>query len=134
MLATEIVTFPESKFIFDDITKPFILPYDGRKLTLEGYGEVNFSGKIVVARGSIRTFKDGVYHSYNDEPAIIFPRPLRVWYDNGIKHRVYGPAEIGYTYMWFLNGKRLGFHEYMKKVTEYISEEEKLLILMNYGK
>jgi hypothetical protein len=40
------------------------------------------------------THIDGLPHSINDNPAIVWNGGARDWYDNGVMHRVTGPARV----------------------------------------
>lgn len=95
---------------------------------------INFSGKVITVSKTIKTYKEGKFHSYNDEPAIVFHTGSRIWYLNGVKTRIGGPAEI-YSdgrIRWYLDDDLLSYNSYIERISNYITEEEKLLILMKY--
>ena len=54
--------------------------------------------------------KNGIYHSYNDLPAIVCPNGSKLWYKHGLKHRNNDlPAVIWAdgTKEYWVNGKRI---------------------------
>lgn len=76
---------------------------------LEGDKYFIKNGEIVrveLTTGTIKTYKDGDLHSYNDEPAVQSQRHRR-WHKNGVLHRENDlPAIQDDCFKsWFLNGK-----------------------------
>lgn len=129
MLITKVEYFPESK-IQEDLEDLVGLSYrelysaTARKL-------IDFSGRVVTKAGSIKTYKNGKLHSYNDDPAIIFSTGSKMWYLEGKKTRIGGPAE---TYsdgriMWWLDDVLLRFPLYMSRM----DEETQVKILLTYS-
>jgi hypothetical protein len=50
------------------------------------------------------TYKNGVLHSFNDEPAVVNGRDDKVWYKDGVLHREGDlPAVIHGNYKGFYN-------------------------------
>lgn len=74
----------------------------------EGIDLRRVSGSVIFRHEDSRgyTYKNGVLHSYNDEPAIINEQ-CKVWYKNGERHRDGDqPAFInGQSKAWFKNGE-----------------------------
>ena len=69
-------------------------------------------------KGNRWHFKDGEFHSINNEPAIIQTDGSSFWYKNGVLHRVDGPACIyptGVQEFW-LEGIHYSKKEYKKKM------------------
>jgi hypothetical protein len=54
------------------------------------------------------TYKNGVLHSFNDEPAVVNGKDDKVWYKDGVLHREGDlPAVSNEIYKaWWLNGRR----------------------------
>ena len=58
--------------------------------------------------GNIRTTLDGEYHSFNDQPAIIYYDGEKRWFKNGQLHRDNDLPAIEYengSKEWWINGK-----------------------------
>lgn len=54
------------------------------------------------------TYANGLFHSFDDMPAVISTGNVQHWYANGKRHRINGPAVIYSTgfQSWWLNGLR----------------------------
>jgi len=63
------------------------------------------------------SYKDGklIYHSFDDEPAMIYDNGTKYWYKDGLLHRdnnlpaiIYSDGDCGYykneNRYWFING------------------------------
>ena len=74
-----------SRFLVDDIHDTSRLI---RKLAKKNIVKDIINGK---------TYKNGLLHSFNDEPAIVYADRSE-WYSNGKLHRVGKPA------IWYVNG------------------------------
>lgn len=57
-------------------------------------GVDKWSDALDVNRALIQWRRKGLLHSYNDEPAVVFPDNTKMWFTNGILHRLTGPAVI----------------------------------------
>ncbi len=126
MLITKVEYFPESKIQEDlvGLSSRELFSSTTRKL-------IDFSGRVVTKSGSIKTYKNGKLHSDNDDPAIIFSTGSKVWYLEGKKTRIGGPAE---TYSdgrirWWLDDVVLSFPLYMSRM----DEETQVKILLTYS-
>jgi hypothetical protein len=67
-------------------------------------------------------------------PAVEFSNGTKLWYKHGKSHRVDGPAvvfEEGTIY-WYLDGNAYYFDDWLEANT-YISEEEKVMLKLQYG-
>lgn len=79
---------------------------DGKRITTE---EDAFDDKV---EKRWLTFKDGLLHSFNDEPAQWYyggtNRGVKEWYSNGVIHREHGPAIVDDSGVqeWYRNGFR----------------------------
>lgn len=64
--------------------------------------------KHQMTNGNIITMENGVYHSTNDNPAIIKPNGDSFWYYKGDLHRENGPAilKANGNYVWYKHGIR----------------------------
>jgi hypothetical protein len=71
--------------------------------------------------GDKYTFKNNKLHSYNDNPAGERIDGHKIWFRNGIRHRLYGPA-VEWSYGsdgWYLFGRKYSedaYNEIMKNV------------------
>lgn len=90
----------------------------------------NFTGKIFSPRKNL-TLRNGVLHSFNDQPAYESSSSL-YWLNDGIIHRKGGPAKIingeNQFYSW---GYKIDFNEYLKSM--HFTNEEKLELVLKYG-
>lgn len=101
----------------------------------------DFTGKIIVKCPSSSviyyTLKDGVLHSYNDEPAVLYNDDEKLWYDNGVLSRLTGPAnswcdDNGNQFVdFFVNGEAKPIGEFLRMCD--MTDEEKLELVMLYG-
>jgi hypothetical protein len=75
----------------------------------------------------------GKFHRV-DGPAIEYADGFKSWWLNGRHHRVDGPAieYAGGNSSWYLNGRRYSFDEWID-INTYISEEEKVMLKLQYG-
>lgn len=101
----------------------------------------NFTGKVSILNSNYyATFCDGVFHSFNDNPAlymgdvfIINRAPTKMWMRNGDLHREYGPAIINdSTVCFYLEGVEMPFCQFIQSVVS-LSDEEKLELVLKYG-
>lgn len=85
--------------------------------------------RVVIDGVSCTLDNNGKYHSFNDEPAKIYPNGDKVWWEHGLIHRENGPAVIlkdlkddsnfftsllhGKEQYW-LKGRRLSYEEFRK--------------------
>lgn len=85
------------------------------------------------------TIKDGLLHSFNDDPAEIEDHPTEIewsWFTNGVIDRRTGPANI-YTrggeeyYTFYVNGVAYRLADFIYKVD--ISDEQKIELVLTYG-
>lgn len=60
-----------------------------------------------VIDGTTQTFYKGQRHSFQDKPGFD-SKDVKIWYDNGIKHRIKGPAVI------YRNGNKFYYYEGIK--------------------
>ena len=126
MLITKVEYFPESKIQEDlvGLSSRELFSSTTRKL-------IDFSGRVVTKSGAIKTYKNGKLHSYHDDPAVIFSTGSKMWYLEGKKTRIGGPAE---TYSdgrirWWLDDVLLSFPIYMSRM----DEETQVKILLTYS-
>ena len=101
--------YPESMFA---VIAAFLQPYEGDEVRLAA-GSVGFRSQDAIGR----TYRNGLLHSYDDNPAAISDVLLtQFWYKNGKRHREGGlPAVVfmgrdlfcpgGYN-EWWVNGVR----------------------------
>ncbi len=52
----------------------------GNKSKVDGKYYTNVNGEKI-------SYKDGEAHSYNDQPAVIWPDGKQAWMNNGLQHR-----------------------------------------------
>ena len=73
-----------------------------------------------------------VHHSFNDEPAVIWPDGTKSWYNNGKRHRETGAAIIWSdgTKSYFLNGVKYPFHEWLQLTP--LSNEQKIELALEH--
>ena len=93
--------YPESMFA---VIAAFLQPYEGDEVRLAA-GSVGFRSQDAIGR----TYRNGLLHSYDDNPAAISDVLLtQFWYKNGKRHREGDlPAVYSRTNSeWYENGKR----------------------------
>jgi hypothetical protein len=77
---------------------------------LEKEGDIlrKHCGKVMIKEiRNGQTYGNGVLHSFNDIPALIWNNGTQVWYKNGKRHRDNDlPAVMGNGYEWYKNGER----------------------------
>jgi hypothetical protein len=80
--------------------------------------------------GYVITDRDGFYHSYNDEPAVVYNDGSKYWYKSGSIHRETDAAVIRHDGLkqYWLDGKQYYFETWIKLTP--ISEEDKLALLL----
>jgi len=125
---------------FETITVDFdlFINQEGGKYRILGFGKnydgfsnfENFNGKIISPVVKL-TLRNGVLHSFNDQPAYESSSSL-YWLNDGIIHRKGGPAKIingeNQFYSW---GYKIDFNEYLKSM--HFTNEEKLELVLKYG-
>jgi hypothetical protein len=69
-----------------------------------------------------------------DGPAVDRADGYKEWHLNGKKHRIDGPAIewVNGRKSWFLHNAHYSFDKWLE-LTDYISEEEKVMIKLTYG-
>ena len=89
---------------------------------------------IDALRGSIETTVDGIIVYRNAEglrhriggPAIIYPNGTRYWVQNGVLHRLDGPAVenvVRGVRIWYIYGKALSEKEFLQHVATVMNDE-----------
>ena len=65
--------------------------------------------------------KEGDYHSYNDEPSIVFDSKKGRWHRHGLRHRLTGPAVMWNegTAEYYIEGIICREGEFEAKVRQY---------------
>lgn len=76
---------------------------------------------------------DGRYHRVGG-PALMCDTGISEWYLYGKLHRTDGPAVIWHdkNVEWWLEGQEYNFHMWLR-INKSISDEEKFMIVLNYG-
>ena len=70
------------------------------------------------------TYKDQLYHSYNDMPAH-YKDGFKYWYNEGELHRTAGPAVEAAGYKaWYVNGIFITSEGYPNRVVRPNNEDE----------
>lgn len=58
-------------------------------------------------------FKNGAFHSYNDDPALIYKSGTKEWYYEGIRHRPNGLPAIDWSNgakCWYEHGRNIAHY------------------------
>jgi hypothetical protein len=74
----------------------------------------------------VTTDSDGLYHSFNDEPAVIWHNGIKEWYKHGKRHRTTGAAYIqpdNFSEFW-IEGRRCSLKDFLK--SPHVQEEIKV--------
>lgn len=79
-------------------------------------------------------YKHGIQHRDESCGPAIIRLDESLWMNNGKIHRAYGPAIIGKggDYSWVLHDRIMSFDEWITKTK--ISDEDKVMVKMQYGK
>ena len=84
-------------------------------------------------------FRHGRRHR-EDGPAIHYSaHNAEQWWQNGSLHREDGPAIIqhpitaGNTFQWFLHNERFNMNEWLEKIGDKLTDEEKVKVKLQYG-
>lgn len=102
--------------------------YEGEVLTLTH--RKGFPARIWKG-GTKEWFEAGRFHREGG-PAVEWDNGNREWFLNGFHHREDGPAIINkFGYLWFLNGRRLSFDDWLSCCWENLSEERKEELIFN---
>ena len=76
--------------------------------------------------GSVRHYdRDDRYHRTNG-PAVIYPSGTRYWFQNGVLHRLDGPAVenvVRGVRIWYIYGKALSEKEFLQHVATVMNDE-----------
>ena len=80
--------------------------------------------KVTRTDGTLQWFKNGLLHSYDDNPAVIYPSGTRVWCKNGFIHRKKDLPAIIYT-----NGTMAWY-----KQAKYSRSDNKPVVVMTEAK
>jgi hypothetical protein len=87
---------------------------------------------VIDKYGYKRWYQRGELHR-DDGPAVEFATGYNAWYQHGFRHRDDGPA-INYPSglkEWYLSGQQLTFDTWLD--TGNISDEEKVMMKLQYG-
>lgn len=140
-MENKIVEYPDSEFHLTEADLPNLQNISGnddRVYLLLGGTLIKFTGYYQLINDnfirSIKYFKDGLSHSYNDVPAVSQwykeNLALQIWRKEGIDHRVGGPYLIRpFATRWGLNGITMTFEEYL----ENFDADTQLMLKLKYG-
>lgn len=136
----------ETVFTDNEFDLHFLNEYDiidnneFKKMLKEITNKDNFTGKISLLNSDYyATFCDGVFHSFNDNPALcigdVFNKQStnKMWINHGVLHRENGPAIINDTVSCFyFDGVEMPFCQFIQSVVS-LSDEEKIELVLKYS-
>jgi len=91
------------------------------------------SNPVIDEGGNKHWYQNGIRHRV-DGPALEFANGSKYWYQNGKQHRVDGPAiefSDGSKY-WYADGKSVSFPKEFQKVTN-LSDEDMMVLILKYS-